>query len=145
MAGAKFEARASDDILQDMWEKMTLLSALAGATCLMRAPVGAIVAAPGGGDFMRAMVAECVAVATAAGRAPRPNFLERMSRMLSDPASILAASMLRDIERGGPTEGDHVLGDMAARARAAEIAAPQLALASLHLAVYERRRSAAQA
>ncbi len=140
MTGAKFEGRASDDILQDMWEKVTLLSAMAAATCLMRAPIGAIVAAPGGADFMKAMVAETVAIATAANRAPRPAFHERLFKVMTDPQSKLAASMLRDIVRGGPTEGDHILGDMAAQARAAGLDTPNLARAALALAVYERRR-----
>lgn len=143
MAGAKFEARASDTIMQDLWEKFTLLAALAGGTCLMRATVGAIASTAGGIDFMRTMIAECMSVAAAAGHAPRENFRQRLMQVLTDPSSALAASMLRDIERGGPTEGDHVLGDMVTRAYASGIATPQLALAALHLATYERRRSGA--
>ncbi len=144
MAGAKFEARASDDIMQDMWEKVTLLSAMAAATCLMRAPIGTIVASPGGPEFMTSMVAETVSIATEAGHAPRPAFHDRLIKVMTDPASKLAASMLRDVERGGPSEGDHVLGDMAARARAAGIETPNLARAALNLAVYERRRLAGE-
>lgn len=140
MKGAKFEARASDNIMQDMWEKVTLLAAMAAATCLMRASIGSIVSSPGGPDFMRAMVAETVAIATAAGHAPRPAFHERLLKVMTDPASKLAASMLRDIERGGLTEGDHILGDMVARAHAFGVGTPDLERASLNLAVYERRR-----
>lgn len=40
--------RVSDTIMLDMWEKLTFLSTLAGITCLMRASVGDILAAPGG-------------------------------------------------------------------------------------------------
>jgi 2-dehydropantoate 2-reductase len=140
MKGAKFEARASDDIMQDMWEKVTLLSAMAASTCLMRAPIGSIVSSPGGPEFMRSMVAETVAIATAAGHAPRAAFHDRLLKVMSDPGSKLAASMLRDIERGGLTEGDHILGDMVKRARAFGVEAPNLERASLNLAVYERRR-----
>ena len=43
-AGAKFDARASDDILQDMWEKWVFIASAAGMTCLMRATIGDIVA-----------------------------------------------------------------------------------------------------
>ena len=31
------------------------------------------------------------------------------------------ASMLRDIERGGPIEGDHILGDLLSRAAASDV------------------------
>ena len=140
MKGAKFEARASDDIMQDMWEKVTLLSAMAAATCLMRASIGSIVSSPGGPEFMRSMVAETVAIATAAGHPPRTAFHERLLKVMTDPGSKLAASMLRDIERGGLTEGDHILGDMVKRARGFGVEAPNLERASLNLAVYERRR-----
>ena len=145
MKGAKFEARASDDIMQDMWEKVTLLSAMAAATCLMRASIGSIVSSPGGPAFMKAMVAETVAIAAAAGHPPRPAFHERLLKVMTDPGSKLAASMLRDIERGGPTEGDHILGDMIARAHAFGIDTPNLERASLNLAVYERRRLSGEA
>lgn len=138
----RFEAIASDSIMQDMWEKFALLASLAGITCLMRAPVGIVASSPGGEAFARQMVEDCVSVATAAGHAPRPSFLDRLVRMMTDPASALAASMLRDVEAGGASEGDHVLGDLHRRGVAAGFDLPALSMAALNLAVYERRRSA---
>ena len=41
-----FKARVSEQILQEMWEKWVFLATLAGSTCLMRAAIGDIVAAP---------------------------------------------------------------------------------------------------
>ena len=49
----------------------------------------------------------------------------------------MKASMLRDIERGSTTEGDHVLGDLASRGRALGIEMPLLSLACIHVAAYE--------
>ena len=49
--------------------------------------------------------------------------------------------MLRDIERGGPTEGDHVLGDLLRRARALGVATPLLRTAACHVEAYEGRRA----
>ncbi|MEX0810241.1 MAG: ketopantoate reductase family protein [Dongiaceae bacterium] len=143
MNDAGFQAPASAEIMQDMWEKFTILASLAGATCLMRAPIGPIVGA-GGTGFMQTLIAECIATATAAGFRPRPEFHDRIER-LTDPQSTLAASMLRDIERGGPSEGDHVLGDLARRAASLDVATPVLDMAALHLAVYERCRLASDA
>ena len=48
MDGARFDGRASDTILLDMWEKWVFLASLAGSTCLMRAAIGDIVGAPAG-------------------------------------------------------------------------------------------------
>ena len=49
--------------------------------------------------------------------------------------------MLRDIERGSTTEGEHVLGDLATRARALGVETPLLDLARIHLAAYEAGRT----
>ena len=77
MRGLKFQPRLSDVILQEMWEKWVFLATLAGATTLMRAAVGDIVAAPDGTAFIAALHAECTAVAAASGFAPRAVVAER--------------------------------------------------------------------
>jgi 2-dehydropantoate 2-reductase len=141
LAPAKFKSVPSEDILQEMWEKFTMLSSLAGLTCLMRGSVGEIARA-GGTGIARTMLNEASAVATAAGRGPRGKFLEATRQRLTDPASTVQASMLRDLERGGPTEGAHILGDTVARGRALGIATPLIEAAACHVAVYEARRVA---
>src|SRR5205085_2642784 len=40
MQGVRFEARASTQILQEMWEKWVFLASAAANSCLMRASVG---------------------------------------------------------------------------------------------------------
>jgi 2-dehydropantoate 2-reductase len=138
--GAKFAARASEQIVQEMWEKWVGLSTNAGITCLMRAAIGDILASPGGREAILSLLAECRAVAAAAGHEPRPVSVERFMGMLTKEGSTLTASMLRDIERGGPTEGEHVLGDMVERAERLDVPTPLLRLARCHVAAYEARR-----
>ncbi|HLB80246.1 MAG TPA: 2-dehydropantoate 2-reductase [Dongiaceae bacterium] len=145
MAGARFESRPSDDILQEMWEKFVMLATLAGMTCLMRASVGAIMAAAEGEALMREFLDECAAVAAAAGHPPRAVFLERTRPLLTARESDFTASMLRDIERGGPTEGDHILGDLLRRGRRLGQSTPLLRVACCHLEAYEARRADVQA
>src|ERR1700740_505354 len=70
-------AGASDNVMQDMWEKWVFLTSIAASTCLMRAPVGMILAAPGGKDFMLGILDECRAVAAAEGFPPREAALQR--------------------------------------------------------------------
>jgi ketopantoate reductase len=53
--------------------------------------------------------------------------------LLTQAGSPLKASALRDIERGAPTEGEHVLGDMVARARSLGVETPILDLARTHV------------
>jgi 2-dehydropantoate 2-reductase len=114
LAGATFECRPSDAILLEMWEKWVFLAALAGITCLMRAAVGDVVAA-GGADLAAGLLEECRSVAAAAGWPPRPAFLESALGRLTAGGSELAASLLNDVERGGRTEADHILGDLLRR------------------------------
>lgn len=114
MAGAKFEAVASDEIVLVMWEKWVFLAALAGITCLARAAVRDIVSA-GGAGLAAALLDECRAVAAAAGYPPRPDSLKASLDRLTDPRSLVTASMLGDVERRGRTEADHILGDLLRR------------------------------
>lgn len=142
---AGIDGRASDTVMHDMWEKFVQLSTLAGITCLMRASIGDILEVPGGRDAIFQLFEECCAVATASGYAPRPAFIEFDHALFSAKGSPLKASMLRDVERGSVTEAEHILGDMASRARSLQIKTPLLDLARAHLAAYEigRARSVA--
>ena len=132
---------ASEHVVQEMWEKWVFLASLAASTCLMRAPVGHILAAPGGKDFILAMLDECSAVATAEGHAPRAPFLERTRGMLTMEGSQMTASMFRDIKAGALVEADHVIGDLIARGDAARVPVPKLRTAYTHLKAYERQRT----
>lgn len=136
-AKASFDSKLSPDIAQEMWEKWVMLGTLAAMTCLMRSPIGSIVAAPGGGDLMQEALAESAEIASAAGYRPRTAFLDRARTMLTEPGSAMAASMLRDLLAGGRIEADHVIGDMLSRARPAGIAAPLLRVAYTNLKTYE--------
>ena len=139
-AKGNFDSAASETIVHDMWEKWVFLAALAASTCLMRAAVGIILAAPGGKDFVLGMLDECSAIAAAEGYAPRAAFLERTRGMLTAEGSQMTASMFRDIKAGAPVEADHVIGDLVARADAAKVPVPKLRTAYTHLKAYEKTR-----
>jgi len=143
MAGARFEPRASDNAMQDMWEKWVVLATLAGSTCLMRAAVGDIVAAPAGSDVVARMLEDCVAIASANGHAPRADLIGRAVATLSAPGSTLTASMLRDVERGAAIEADHIIGDLLARGAVVDraLVPSLLQVAYAHLKAYEARRT----
>jgi 2-dehydropantoate 2-reductase len=140
MASGNFGSVASEHIVQEMWEKWVFLASLAASTSLMRAPVGDILASPGGKDFLLGIVGECSAVAAAEGHPPRAPFLERTRAMLTTEGSPLTASMFRDIKAGAPVEADHVIGDLIARGEAAKLPVPKLRTAYTHLKAYEKQR-----
>ncbi|MEZ5445391.1 MAG: 2-dehydropantoate 2-reductase [Gammaproteobacteria bacterium] len=143
LAGTSVEFSVSDDIEQEMWEKFVFLATLASATCLMRASIGDIVRSEGGEQLISGLLSECVRIAAANRHAPGAGSLAEYRRLLTDPESTLTASMLRDVERGGATEAEHVIGDMVRRAGAAGTPAPLLAVACTHMRAYELRRARA--
>mgnify|MGYP003609409241 CR=1 FL=1 len=132
----------SGNVVQAMWDKVVFLATLAGSTCLMRASVGDIMRTLAGESFVRGLFAECAALAAASGQALSEAQQAAYLGQLTDPASGLMASMLRDVERGGPTEAEHILGDLVARAQGLGLAAPNMALAYSHLQAYDFRRQA---
>jgi len=138
MSGARFDARLSDDIRQDMWEKWVFIAAAAGITCVMRATIGDIVAA-GAVDLASGLLDECAAIATAQGYPPRQPSLERARAAFTSAGSPLTASMLRDIEGRLPTEGDHILGDLLRRAAKPDDRS-LLRIAYANIKAYEARR-----
>src|ERR1700712_603315 len=108
-------AVASENIVQEMWEKWVFLASLAAATSLMRTSVGNILAAPGGRDFLLGMLDESSSIAAAGGPAPTE-------------CSPMTASMSRATKRGAPFKPDHVIGDLIARGKPAKLPLPLLRL-----------------
>jgi 2-dehydropantoate 2-reductase len=141
----KFNTRLSNNIIGEMWEKFVLLTSLASLTCLLRANVGEIVATQDGASLMTRMLDDCAAVAKAAGYPPRANFMSVIRGTLTQKGSPLEASMRRDLEAGGPTEADHIVGDMLRRANEAGIDATLLRAAYCQLQAHEARRAAHRA
>lgn len=140
LTGATFDARLSTSIGQEMWEKWVFIAALAGINALMRASVGDIVAA-GGEDLALGLYDECCAVARAHGHAPRDAAVGMARQILTMAGSPLTASLLKDIERGARTEGEHILGDLHRRGAEVPVETPLLRVAYAAVSAYEVRRA----
>lgn len=139
---ASVDARASDDILQEMWEKLVHLATAASMTCLMRANVGEIVRTAAGAQLLHGVFHLLADVAAHNGHVPGDGFLAQFEQMFADPQSSYTTSMLRDIEAGNRTEGDHIVGFALEKARAAGLDASLLEIAYTHLRAYDNRRAA---
>lgn len=144
LASAGYEARLSESILQEMWEKWLFIAAAAGITCLMRATIGDVVAA-GAADLAIALVGECATIAARHGFPPRPAFVDRAQAALTAAGSSFTASMLRDIERGARLEADQILGDLLRRGERGADSSSVLRVAYAHVKAYEARRAREQA
>jgi 2-dehydropantoate 2-reductase len=138
---SSIDAVLADDIMLELWEKYILLTTLATMTCLMRASVGDIMATGEGEALMEETLQACVrTAAAAAGHPPREKALAGARKFLFERGSAFTASMLRDLESGQRTEGDHIVGDMLRRARAAGVDPGPLRAAYAHLQAYQARR-----
>jgi 2-dehydropantoate 2-reductase len=137
LSGAGFPVAVSDDILRDMWSKWAFIAAAGAVTCLLRGPVGPIVAAADGAATVRAIIDETLAVARAAGHpVPEPE-AARTVAMLTAAGSPFTSSMYRDLLQGQPVEVEPILGDLVAEARQAGVPAPLLQAAAVTLRVYD--------
>jgi 2-dehydropantoate 2-reductase len=88
-------------------------------------------------------MASCgAAIAAVNGHAPSEDFMRAWEETFSQRESQYATSMLRDVERGGPTEVEHILGFMLKKASEADIAHRTLLLAYTHIKAFEQRRAA---
>lgn len=137
---AALDVRHSDAIVLEMWEKWVMLATLAASTCLMRAPVGDIVAVPDGEALVLGLLDEIQLIADAHGNAPRPHVIARIRAMLTEAGSTFAASMLRDLEAGGRIEADHIIGDLLRLGAEKQLEMPRLRIVYAHLKAYEARR-----
>jgi 2-dehydropantoate 2-reductase len=135
-------AVAAPNVIQRMWEKLVFLSTLASVTTLMRANVGEIARAPGGTEFMLDMLRRSAGIAGAAGYPMPAEFMSLYGDMFVDTKNTTAASMLRDIERHGPVEADHIVGFMLDKAREHGLDDTLHRISFINLKAYEQRRAA---
>jgi len=139
LSEANFDFVASDNILQEMWEKWIFIASAASLTTLMRATVGDIVQA-GGTEFAGRLYAEAVSVGRAHGFEPRKAMNERFLGILTAAGSPFTASMLRDIERGHRTEAEQIAGELVRSTPELDGRLPLLELAVVGLRAYEAKR-----
>ncbi len=128
-------AKVSTEIVQDLWDKWSLLSAGGTLTCLLRGNVAQIMATRDGPKIAAAVAEECRALCAKAGHDPRPATFARTRAMLTDPKSPFITSMRRDLDNKAPKiEADHILGDLLRRGEG--VAAPFVTAAYCQLQVY---------
>lgn len=136
------EVKLSRNIVRELWLKLVHLSTVAGMTCLMRANLGEIVRTPEGPALLKAFFDANARIASFAGHAPDETFVRTYYNLFEQRDSRYEASMLRDIEKGGPIEAEHILGFMLKKAREAGLDDTVHRLAYTHVKAYDERRAA---
>lgn len=142
-AGARAVFTPSERIVEEMWNKYLFIVTLSGLTTLMQAPIGPIREAPYGLELARQLISETASVMRAIGAPLAEDIVERQMKMLQGQGYKSKASMLRDMEKGLPTEGEHLQGYLIRLAEQHGLEVPLLKLIYHNLQVYELKRSKA--
>ena len=121
-----------DDVLGALWEKWAFIAAAGIVNCLFRAPVGRIIDAGGQSRILEA-ISETEAVAAAAGHPVSEAGHAQAVGILTAPGSAFTSSLYRDLSAGLPSEAEHILGDLAGRARSLNVPTPLLDLTLIQI------------
>jgi len=135
-------ASAVPDIMHSMWEKLVHLSTVATVTTLLRASVGEIAQVPGGTELFYRVLSLHAEVAAREGYPMTETFLAEYRQLFANKESAYVPSILRDLERKAPIEGEHIVGYMLGRIRAHGLDDTVHRLCWMGLKAYEVRRAA---
>jgi len=131
---AGIPCRVSDNIAAELWTKLVINCAYNAISALGRARYGLIKDNPLTRDVMRQVIAEVVAVATAAGVfLPDAEHLTTAALKLGQAMAEATSSTAQDLARGKPTEIDSLNGYVARRG--AELGVPAPVNSTLHALV----------
>ncbi|WP_142057795.1 ketopantoate reductase family protein [Pseudarthrobacter sp. B4EP4b] len=121
-----------DDVRGALWDKWAFIAAAGIVNCLFRAPVGRIIEADGQSRILEA-ISETEAVAAAAGHPVSDAAHAQAVGILTEPGSAFTSSLYRDLSAGLPSEAEHILGDLARRARDLNLPTPLLDLTLIQI------------
>jgi 2-dehydropantoate 2-reductase len=127
-----------EDILAAMWHKWAFIVAGGTTTCLMRGTIGAILATPGGKEFILDVIDQTERVAAAAGYPVSEDAHAASLEMFTEPGSVFTSSLYRDLTAGFSHEGEHLLGQFVATAERYGVEVPLTRLALAHVRVHDQ-------
>jgi len=121
---AGVDARASNQIEVDLWEKFVFIAALAASCGLARTPVGQLREKPLGRRLLQRAVQEVVDVARARGIRLAEDETARVLGAIDGLPPATKPSFLLDLEAGGPNELAILSGAVSRYADAAGVQTP---------------------
>ena len=121
---AGVDARVSNRIDVDLWQKFVFIAAMAAACGLARSPIGPLREKPLGRRLLQRAVQEAVDVARARGITLPDDETAQVIAAIDALPPGTKPSFLLDIESGGPTELDTLSGAVSRYAEKAGVSAP---------------------
>ena len=113
LRSASVDARDTDHVEVELWQKFVFIASLATVCGLARTSIGPVRAAPRGEDFIAEAVGEAVGVGRARGVGLPADQAARTVAMIQALPPQMRPSFLSDLERGGPTELEALMGAVA--------------------------------
>ena len=110
--GSGIESEVVKDIEVQLWSKFALIASMSAINCLMRLPIGAVLADDDGRQLFMDAMREVVAVAGAPGVILPKDIIERHIAFC-EAIPNAKASMLQDLERGKRLEVHYQSGTVA--------------------------------
>ncbi|PAO69710.1 MULTISPECIES: ketopantoate reductase family protein [Bacillus] len=139
-SGVKAEVIISGHIEKDIWKKYLFIAAQAGITTLFQRPLGPILDTESGRHTAQTLIGEIGAVLRKEGVPADPDLEEESFRTMTSMSYHMKSSMLRDMENGQTTEGDHLHGFLLEKAKRLSLAAPVLETVYANLQMYEAEK-----
>ncbi|PPB10801.1 ketopantoate reductase family protein [Brevibacillus laterosporus] len=138
VANASFEL--SNNIQQEAWQKYLFITMLSGITTLMNAAVGPIRDSPFGIELTKQLTEECVSVMIGIGAPISPQMVDHVMETFKQQGYKMKSSMLRDMEKRLPIEGEHLQGYLLRLAEQQGIETPMLRIVYNNVRIYEQKR-----
>jgi 2-dehydropantoate 2-reductase len=107
---SNIDIQPQDDMNRERWQKFIFLSSMAGVNCMMRAPIGQVLADPDTRVFYRKLMEECVAVGQESGAKVPTSWVDDRMTFSDNAPPGMKASMFHDLEAGNRLELDWLTG-----------------------------------
>ena len=124
MREAQVDARLSEDIRIELWNKFILICAVSGMTALTRRPLGEILGYDGTARMAREVMREVYQLALAMGIPLEPESDAANYRFMAQQDPAGKGSMCHDLEAGRRLEIDSLCGYVSRMARVHGVATP---------------------
>lgn len=136
LSAAGIEARASDDIGIELWNKFVFIVGVSGATGLFRASIGPIRDDPETRRFLENLVAEAAAVGRALGISLPDDQADRTMNSVAGLPEAMRASMLEDLLAGKRLELPWLSGYVVRKGRELVVPTPANEVVELALKLH---------
>lgn len=121
---AGVEAHLSSNVLKDLWDKLILICALSGMSCITRASIAEVLDTPETLDLTRRVMREAADVGRAQGVNLDDAIVESTMAHLQEGKQDAISSMYLDLEAGNPLEVSVLNGAVSEAGREVGVATP---------------------